>query len=165
MSASSQGSELSLQDRLEEWIYRLNEQEHWIFRLYDWGNEVWAGLFFRGVRRRASLHDERVAAGGTEARVRFLTDGDLAAFVQLLGEFDVRYLPPHGLDSESAGRALRRRSYLPYGIWIDGKLIASSRPMSCSPKSPESAGSDWNTTRSSVGRAPITRSPWSSWRN
>ena len=113
---------LGLQDRLEEWIYALNEKEHWIFRLYDWGNEIWARLVFRALRRRAALHDERVTVGETEARVRFLTPADEADFVSLLGSFDVRYLPPHPLDADSARRALARSSYLPYGIWIDGEL-------------------------------------------
>jgi hypothetical protein len=42
----------TFQDRAEELIYRLNEADHWIFRLYDWGNEVFAAIRLSGVRRR-----------------------------------------------------------------------------------------------------------------
>jgi hypothetical protein len=113
-----------LQDRAEEWIYRLNEREHWIFRLYDAFNEAWAALVFRGLRRRAGRLDRPIRArGGLDARVRFLHPEDEGAFAQLLGKFDFRYLPPHGLDPAAARRALRRRSYLPFGIFVEERLV------------------------------------------
>ena len=111
------------QNALEQWIYRLNEADHWIFRLYDWGNEVWAALAFRGTRRRASALDVTVEAGERRARVRFLTAADVDTFATLLAGFDVKYLPPHGLDRQAAGAALRRRSYVPIGIFVDDCLV------------------------------------------
>jgi hypothetical protein len=113
-----------LQDRAEEWIYRLNERDHWIFRLYDGVNEVWAGLVFRGLRRRAERLDVTVAArSGREARLRFLRPADLDAFAAFLAALDVRYLPPHGRDRTAAARALARRSYVPLGIFLEGRLV------------------------------------------
>jgi len=114
---------LNLQDRLEEWVYRLNEQQHWIFRLYDWGNEVWARLVFGGVRTRASKMDRPVSAGDCQAHVRFLTLRDLEAFRELLSRLDVRYLPPHPLDRSTAERVLRRRNHLPLGIFVEEEMI------------------------------------------
>ena len=108
-----------LQDRLEEWVYRLNEQQHWVFRLYDWGNEIWASLVFGGVRSRASNVDLVVSAGDCRAHVRFLTLRDLDEFAEFLSRLDVRYLPPHPLDPRFAETVLRRRSHLPFGIFVE----------------------------------------------
>ncbi len=124
-AASPPGGVLgSLRDRAEEWIYRLNERQHWFFRLYEWGNELWAALCFRGVRRRAGHVDDPIRArGGLEARVRFLTPEDEAAFSALLAAFDFRYVPPHPRDARTARRVLRRSSYLPFGIFVEGRLV------------------------------------------
>ena len=43
-----------LLSRAEEWIYELNERDHWLFALYDHANELWSRLVYRGVRRRAA---------------------------------------------------------------------------------------------------------------
>lgn len=113
-----------LLDAAEEWIYRANERNHWLFRLYDRANEVWAAACFRGVRRRASALEETViGANGAEARIRFLTSEDDAAFAELLAGLDARYLPPHPLDAGAAAAALRRRSYLPFGIFVGERLV------------------------------------------
>ena len=117
----------SLQDRAEEWIYRQNERDHWIFQLYDRGNEGWARLAFRGLRRRAGRLDAPIrASGGLDARVCFLQPEDEQAFAELLGSFDFKYLPPHGLDPASARAALRRSSYLPFGIFVRERLSTVS---------------------------------------
>ncbi len=112
-----------LQDRLEMWIYKLNEEQHWIFRLYDWGNEIWARLFFGGTRRRASEIDLLVPVKDVEAHVRFLVPEDAEVFADFMSQLDVRYLPPHELHAEEADIALRRRSYLPFGIFVEGRMI------------------------------------------
>ncbi len=113
-----------LRDRGEELIYKLNERNHWMFRLYDWSNELLAAVCFRGVRSRAALLDNRIRIRTVlEARIRFLTPDDEGAFAVLLSKFDSRYLPPHAIDRDSAARALRRRSYLPFGIFIDERLV------------------------------------------
>ena len=122
-AGASSETRLSLQDRLEEWVYRLNEQQHWVFHLYDWGNEAWARLVFGGVRTRASEMDLMVSAGDCQAQVRFLTLRDLEAFGEFLSRLDVRYLPPHPLDRSTGERVLRRRSHLPFGIFVEGELI------------------------------------------
>lgn len=110
-------------DAAEEWIYRLNEADHWIFRLYDHFNEVHASLFMRGVRARASKLDAPVRCeDGSIARIRFLTVADEAEFAGLLDSLHARYLPPHGRDAGAAARALRRRSYLPFGIFVEDRL-------------------------------------------
>jgi hypothetical protein len=67
--------------------------------------------------------DLMVCAGDCQAHVRFLTLRDLEAFGELLSRFDVRYLPPHPLDRITAERVLRRRSHLPFGIFVSGELI------------------------------------------
>jgi hypothetical protein len=113
-----------LLDAAEEWIYVLNEREHWIFRIYDAGNEIWASLFMRRIRRNASNLDASVAcADGTSVRIRFLTPADDDAFAELLAAFDASYLPPHPVDRAGAERALRRRSYLPFGIFRGERLV------------------------------------------
>jgi hypothetical protein len=112
-----------LQDRAEEWVYRANERNHWIFRLYDLVNEGWARLALRGERGRAEAIDAVIQGRDAEARVRFLTPADLEPFAALLAAFDSRYLPPHGLDRAAAAAALRRRSYVPLGIFFEGELI------------------------------------------
>jgi len=112
-----------LQDRAEEWIYRLNEREHWIFRLYDQANELWAALVFRGVRRRAATIEADIEARGRTARVRFLGAADTEAFAAFLAALDAKYGPPHPRERAAAARALRRRSYVPIGIFADGALV------------------------------------------
>jgi hypothetical protein len=122
--AVKKGLKERLVDASEEWIYRLNERNHWIFRVYDFGNEVFASLFMRGVRRRAGRLDAEVRGDGdTIARIRFMTPADDAIFAELLaGIAEAKYTPPHPLDAEAAARALRRRSYLPFGIFIEERL-------------------------------------------
>lgn len=113
-----------LQNRAEEAIYRLNEANHWIFRVYDWGNELFAGLRFRGVRRRAGTLDAALRTdAGIGARIRFLTPADGEIFAEFLGRLNARYLPPHPLDRTAALRGLQRRSYLPFGIFVDQDLV------------------------------------------
>ena len=111
------------QTLLEEWIYRLNEEQHWIFQVYDWGNEVWASLFFRGVRRRASELNAEIDVKGTPVRVRFLNPGDEAVFAEFMARLDAKYLPPHELRKQDAAKALARRSYIPIGIFVEGEMI------------------------------------------
>lgn len=111
-----------LLDRAEEWIYELNVRGHWIFQLYDGLSEAWAKVFFRRIRRHAAEIDEEVRGREDTAQLRFLTPADAPAFAELLEGFDFKYLPPHALDAETAHRALRRRSYLPFGIFYEGKL-------------------------------------------
>lgn len=113
-----------LQNWAEETIYRLNEAEHWIFKIYDFGNEVWAALTFRGVRARASKLDQRFTTRhGVEGRIRYLEPSDEEVFAELLSSFGSKYLPPHPTDGEAAKRALRRRSYLPFGIFVDDRIV------------------------------------------
>lgn len=115
-----------LLNRAEEWIYALNERGHWLFGLYDRGNELWASLAFRGVKRRAGELDAPVPGrDGEEARIRLLRAGaDDRAFAELLEDLAAfRYKPPHPLDRAAARRALRRRSYLPFGIFYRGELV------------------------------------------
>jgi hypothetical protein len=115
-----------LQGRAEEWIYALNERGHWLFTLYDLGNEAWAALVFRGVKRRAARIDAEVPGrDGEVARIRILLPGaDDEAFAALLeGLARFKYKPPHPLDREAARQALRRRSYLPFGISYRGELV------------------------------------------
>jgi hypothetical protein len=112
-----------LQARSEEWIYDLNLRDHWLFRVYDLANEIWAWLVFRGVRSRAKELDVEIEGREQTARLRFLTDDDFEEFAELLGSLDVEHLPPHRLDREAAARALQRASYLPFGIFFEGKLV------------------------------------------
>ena len=113
-----------LQNTAEEAIYRLNEANHWIFRIYDLGNELFAALRFRGVRQRASTLDVTFQThADIGARIRFLTPADGEVFADFLGRLDARYLPPHPLDRASALRTLRRRSYLPFGIFVSNRLV------------------------------------------
>jgi len=109
--------------RAEVWIYELNERGHWLFRLYDRCNEVWARMVFRSVRERASRLDETLVGRGVTVRMRVLGPEDLDALVALfetLGQH--KYLPPHPLDRESARAAISRMSYLPFG-WFDGERL------------------------------------------
>ena len=124
MTHRSPGLAARLLDAAEEWIYDLNERDHWIFRIYDRGNEVYASLFMRGVRRNAATVDAEVlGADGTQARIRFLTPADDEPFADLLAAMDAKYLPPHAVDRAGAARALRRRSYLPFGIFVGERLV------------------------------------------
>jgi hypothetical protein len=120
---TSSETPLGVLDRLEEWIYRLNEEQHWIFRLYERGNELWARLVFRGVRARASTLDVVVSVRDRAARVRFLTPPDVEAFAEFLSRLDVRHQPPHPLDRRTAEGVLRRRSHIPIGIFVEDELI------------------------------------------
>jgi RimJ/RimL family protein N-acetyltransferase len=113
-----------VQNWAEEFVYRLNERGHWLFRLYDWSNELFAALRFGSLRRRASTLDVPLQIRiGLEARIRFLHSEDEDAFADLCASFDARYQPPHLLDRVSVARALRRRSYLPFGIFVEGELV------------------------------------------
>jgi hypothetical protein len=113
-----------LLDAGEEWIYQLNERDHWIFRLYDGFNELYASIFMRGVRERAGRLDRVVeCVDGSPARIRFLFPEDGVEFATLLSKMNARYLPPHACDAEGSVRALRRRSYLPFGIFIEDRLV------------------------------------------
>jgi len=109
--------------RLEEWVYEQNEQDRWIFRLYDGANELWARLFFGGIRRAAAGFDVPLEGKGIAGRMRLLTPGDLDAFAALLASFDFKYVPPHALDRAAARTALHRRSYLPFGIFHGDDLV------------------------------------------
>lgn len=85
---------------------------------------MFAALRFAGLRRRAGTLDVRLQTSkGLEARIRFLHPEDETAFAELCASFDARYLPPHPLDRASAGRTLRRRSYLPFGIFVEDELV------------------------------------------
>lgn len=113
-----------LQARAEEWIYDLNEREHWAFRIYDRANELWASIFFRGLKRRASRIDVTYESReGTQGRLRFLTAGDLEILADLFSRFEMKHPPPHGLDRASTEMVLRRRSYLPFGIFAGDDLV------------------------------------------
>lgn len=111
--------------RAEEWIYDLNERNHWFFRFYEFCNELWASITFRGVRARASRYDAPLEGKeGPPCRIRFLTPDDEVAFADLLARFDFEHLPPHPLDRASAAAVLRRRSYLPFGLFDPaGQLV------------------------------------------
>ncbi len=123
MPPAAKGWLARLQDAAEEWLYRANERNHWIFRLYDRANELWARLLFGPLRRRAARVDAPVPGRGLELRIRFLTPDDDERFAALLARFDFRYLPPHPTDREGALAALRRRSYLTFGIFQEGELV------------------------------------------
>ena len=112
-----------LLNRAEEWIYRLNEKNHWFFRLYDLGNEWWARLTFRGVKRRAGGIDVELQGRDGVGRMRLLTPADDDVFASFLAEFDSKYGPPHLRDRATAERILRRASYLPFGHFVEGRLI------------------------------------------
>ncbi len=113
-----------LQQRAEEWIYRLNERNPWLFRLYDLANEVWASLVFRRARRRAGpALDVAVEGRGGPARLRVLGPPDLDVVADFLASLDVKYVPPHPRDRAAAARALRRRSYVPIGVFMDGEMV------------------------------------------
>jgi len=110
--------------RAEVWIYELNEQNHWIFRLYDAFNEFWARLVFRGVRARAANVDTQVEGRGVSVHMRLLSPADSESFAELLETLaQHKYRPPHALDRAAAVAALRRRSFLPFGIWDDERLV------------------------------------------
>jgi hypothetical protein len=111
-------------DAAEEWIYRLNERDHWIFRIYDQVNELHAAIFMRGVRERGSRLDRLLeCSDGSSARLRFLTPDDEEALAGLLVSLNARYMPPHARDRDTVTRALRRRSYLPFGIFIGDRMV------------------------------------------
>ena len=104
-------------------VYALNEKQHWIFRIYDAWNEAWARLWFQGVRQRAADFGHELPGCAPDVRMRLLVPSDLEKFAELLARFDFRYLPPHPLDRAAAEKALRRRSYLPFGIFVSETLV------------------------------------------
>jgi len=112
-----------VQNAAEMWVYALNERQHWLFGLYEVWNEAWARLVFRGVRRRAAGFARELPGAEGDVRLRLLEPADLDAFAALLASFDFRHPPPHPLDREHAAQVLRRRSYLPFGIFRGEALI------------------------------------------
>ncbi len=59
-----------------------------------------------------------------EGRLRLLTPADEDTFAQLLeGLRRFRYQPPHPLDRRAARWALRRASYLPFGVFYEEQLV------------------------------------------
>jgi hypothetical protein len=123
-------------EALETWLYELNERNHWFFRFLEWGNDLYAAVVFRGVRRRAAGIDEMISGRDREFRMRFLVPEDEAMLGELFGAFDFTYLPPHALDAGAVGGLLRRASYLPFGLFRDGEcvgycLVRLIAPRSC----------------------------------
>lgn len=106
---------------LEVALYELNERDHWLFRLMEWCNEVYAAVVFRNVRRHAQEIDETIPGRDRSFRIRFLRPDDLETFAALISRFDFKYLPPHPLDRRTAQRVLRRASYLPFVLLRDGE--------------------------------------------
>ncbi len=123
-TAKRPSSYARLVDAAEEWVYQLNENDHWVFRIYDQFNELHASIFMRGVRERGSRLDRVLeCSDGSRARLRFLTTDDEESLVGLLASLDARYMPPHPRDRDTATRALRRRSYMPFGIFIGDRMV------------------------------------------
>ena len=112
-----------VQDWAEEAVYRLNEKGSFIFKIYDFSNEVFARFRFASLRKRASrLNVPFETRGGLSARIRFLAPSDQAAFAEMLAGLKGRYGPPHPVDAGGAAAALNRVSYLPFGIFVEEKL-------------------------------------------
>ena len=112
-----------LQDWAEERIYRLNEKGSFIFKLYDFSNEVFARIRFRGLRKRAARLDAPFKTRtGLDARIRFLDSRDQSSFAEMLSGLQGRYGPPHPADAVGAAAALTRFSYLPFGIFVEDEL-------------------------------------------
>lgn len=107
----------------EVWIYEANERGNAVFALYDWANELWARLFFGGIRRKAAALRVPLEGKDETGLMRLLTPDDADAFAELLASFDFRYLPPHGLDRATAEASLRRKSYLPLGVFHGDELM------------------------------------------
>lgn len=123
-AASSKPLLARLQDAAELWIYALNEKQHWIFRVYDAFNETWARLVFRGLRRRAAAFSQDLTDHGASGTLRLVKPSEIESFAEMLEAISgLKYLPPHPLDRKHAEQALRRASYLPFGIFQEGKLI------------------------------------------
>jgi hypothetical protein len=125
-----------ISETLETWLYELNERGHWFFRFLEWGNDLWAALVFRGIRRRAARIDEAIEGRDRSFQMRFLGPEDEESLAALFTRFDFSYLPPHALDRVSARRALARPSYLPFGLFRDGDwvgycLVRLIAPRSC----------------------------------
>jgi hypothetical protein len=112
-----------LRNTAEEWIYDLNARGHWLFGAYEWLNGQCARLVFRGVRRRAMRYTATLTGKRGRAEMRFLTPDDEEIFAALLSRFDFAHQPPHALDAVTAGKVLRRASYLPFGIFYEGELV------------------------------------------
>ena len=110
-------------EALESWLYELNERNHWFFRFLEWGNDQYARIVYRGVRRRASRIDDEIPGRSRSARMRFLTGDDHDLFANLIARFDFSHLPPHGIDRATAAYALRRPSYLPFVILRDEEPV------------------------------------------
>jgi hypothetical protein len=78
----------------------------------------------RGVREGGSQLDRVVeCSDGSRARLRSLTPDDEASLAFLLASLTARYMPPHSTDRDTVARALRRRSYLPFGIFIGDRMV------------------------------------------
>jgi hypothetical protein len=110
-------------DALETWLYELNERDHWLFRLLEWGNDQYARIAFRGVRKRAARIDDEIPGRDRSARLRFATPADADALLELFGRFDFSYVPPHPLTRPALERVLRRPSYLPFVILCEGDAV------------------------------------------
>jgi hypothetical protein len=110
-----------ISDAFEVTLYELNERNHWLFRLLEWCNEVYARVVFRGVRRDAYAIDDTIRGRSRSYQIRFLRPDDLDLFADLIARFDFKYLPPHPLDRRTAERVLHRPSYLPFLLLRDGE--------------------------------------------
>jgi len=130
------GSVQKVSEALETWLYELNERDHWFFRLLESVNDVYAGLIFPGVRRRAALIDEPIRGRNREYRMRFLVADDAEILIELFAQFDFAYSPPHSLDADAVRGLLARPSYLPFGLFRDDEcvgycLVRLIAPRSC----------------------------------
>jgi hypothetical protein len=113
--------------RAEEWIYDLNAREHWIFRVYDAGNAAWARVAFRGVRRRAGEFEAHARTkAGVDAVMRVVRPGQADELAALFADFQFRYRPPHPLDPGAVRRLLAAPHCIPFGIWVQGRLMGYS---------------------------------------
>ena len=117
------GSVQKASEALETWLYELNERNHWFFRLLEAVNDLYAGLIFRGVRRRAARIDESIRGRDREFRMRFLVAADAPILVELFAQFDFAYSPPHSLEADAVQGLLARPSYLPFGLFRDDECV------------------------------------------
>ena len=115
------GSVQKASEALETWLYELNERNHWFFRLLEAVNDLYAGLIFRGVRRRAARIDESIRGRDREFRMRFLVAADAAILVELFAQFDFAYSPPHSLEADAVQGLLARPEF--------AKEVAVSAPL------------------------------------
>ena len=98
---------------VEERPVRLRREHDTVFRHEDIGGGKFCDI-------AEHVADDAIGEG---AHLRPLAPADLDAFAALLAAFDFRYAPPHPLDGASAARALRRASYLPFGVFRENALI------------------------------------------